>query len=66
MTVAIWIIAICEVVRLVQNTMQLLMMNKASKDDQLKRATDEFVKSLNRCDEDFVKGLIDKYTEQMK
>ena len=66
MTTAIWIIAICEVVRLVQNTMQLLMMNKTRNDDQLKRATDEFVKSLNRSDEDFVKGLIDKYTEQMK
>lgn len=46
MTIAIWIIAICELIRLIQNTM--VMMNKARNDDQLKRATDEFVKSLNR------------------
>ena len=64
MTVAIWIIAICEVVRLIQNTLQLIMMNKARNDDQLKRATDAFVKSLNMSDEEFVKGLCEKYTEQ--
>lgn len=64
MTVAIWIIAICEVVRLVQNTLQLVMMNSARNDDQLKRATDEFVKSLNKSDEEFVKGLCEKYMEK--
>ena len=63
MNIAIWIIAICELVRLIQNSLQLLMMNGARKNDQFKRATDEFIKSLNKTDKEFMEDMLKKFEE---
>lgn len=63
MKIAIWIIALCELVRLIQNTLQLVMMNSARKNDQFKRATDEFIKSLNKSDSKFVEDMWEKLKE---
>lgn len=51
MEIAIWIIAICEVVRLIQNMAQLEMMVNSKQDKQIKRATDAFIASLKNTDE---------------
>lgn len=64
MKIAIWIIAICELIRLIQNSIQLFMMNNARKNDQFKRATDEFIKSLNKTDIEFMADMMKKSKEQ--
>ena len=62
MIIAIWIIAICEIVRAVQNLMQLRMLRKdaGSRDN----AYAEFIKSLKRTDREFVKGLLEEFDRQ--
>lgn len=64
MIVAIWIIAICEVVRAAQNMMQLMM----AKHDVSQRdnAYSEFVKSLKETDRDFVKKMLKEFDSQEK
>lgn len=56
MIVALWIIAVCEVIRIVQNTITLIRMHDEK--DMYKMACDEYVKSLHQSDDDFVKGLV--------
>lgn len=56
MIIALWIIAVCEVIRIVQNTITLIRMH--GEKDMYKMACDEFVKSLHQSDADFYKGLI--------
>ena len=55
-TIAIWIIAICEIARALQNMMQL----KMCKHDTTNRdnAYAEFVKSLKSTDKEFVERLL--------
>lgn len=60
---AIWIIAICEVVRALQNVIQLMLSYRASKNPQFERATDEFIKSLNKTDKEFVEDMLKKFEE---
>ena len=59
MTVALWIIAICEVVRAVQNMMQISM----AKHDVSNRdnAYSEFIKSLKQDDSEFVRLMLEEY-----
>lgn len=64
MTIAIWIIAICEAIRLIQNTLQLLMMNFERKNPQMKRATDAFIKSLNKTDSEFMEQMLVQLKEK--
>ena len=56
MTIALWIIAICEVTRLAQNMMQLMMLrhDTGARDN----AYAEFVKSLKQTDTEFVRELL--------
>lgn len=58
MTTALWIIAICEVIRIVQNAFQLLMVHHdtGARDN----AYAEFVKSLKTDDREMVKQLLDE------
>jgi hypothetical protein len=53
MSIALWIIAICEVVRAVQNALQLLSIKHdcSARDN----AYAEFVKSLKMSDREYVK-----------
>lgn len=58
-TIPIWIIAICEVVRLFQNMTQLKMLsNDTSKRDN---AYQEFINSLKYTDKEFVKRMLEEF-----
>lgn len=60
--VALWIIAICEVIRAVQNAFQIKMikMDTGARDN----AYAEFVKSLKMTDRDFVKRMLEEFEEE--
>lgn len=62
MTVALWIIAVCEVIRMLQNMLQLVMIrhDSAGRDN----AYAEFVKSLKDDDRAFVKKMLKEFDEQ--
>lgn len=62
MEIAIWIIAACEVIRMVQNTVQLrsLLQDKDARDN----AYAEFVKSLKESDREYVKRLLEEFEEE--
>ena len=59
MTVAIWIIAIVEVIRAIQNHLQLsaLKRDTSARDN----AYAEFVKSLKATDKEYVKRLLEEF-----
>lgn len=61
MTVAIWIIAICEVLRMAQNAWQLRMIKADS--GARDNAYAEFVKSLKMDDKEFVKKMLEEFNE---
>lgn len=62
MRIAIWIIAICEVIRAVQNMIQIM----AIRHDTVGRdnAYAEFIKSLKQSDKEFVRELLDEFERQ--
>ena len=62
MIVALWIIAVCEVIRAVQNMMQLAMVRKdtGARDN----AYEEFVKSLKQTDREFVKQMLEEFERE--
>ena len=61
MSIALWIIAICEVVRAVQNALQLLSLkhDRSARDN----AYAEFVKSLKMSDREYVRRLLEEFEE---
>ena len=62
MTVALWIIAICEIVRALQNMIQIM----ATRHDLSQRdnAYAEFIKSLKKDDKQFVKEMLEEFERQ--
>lgn len=62
MTIAIWIIAVCEVIRAIQNFVQI----RSIKHDTSARdnAYAEFVKSLKMNDREFVRRMLEEFEEQ--
>lgn len=62
MTIALWIIAICEVIRALQNAVQLLMLRENKK--PYENACSEFVKSLKTDDREMVKNLLKEFEQQ--
>ena len=62
MTIALWIIAVCEVLRVIQNAVQIRNIRKQSR--LYENATSEFVKSLKDTDREFVKKLLKEFEEQ--
>lgn len=60
--VALWIIAICEVIRTVQNAFQIKMikMDTGARDN----AYAEFVKSLKQTDKEFVRKVLEEFEEE--
>lgn len=62
MTIALWIIAVCEVVRAIQNFVQI----RSIKHDTSARdnAYAEFVKSLKMNDREFVRRLLEEFEEE--
>ena len=61
METAIWIIALCEAVRVIQNMLQLGMVkhDTGARDN----AYAEFVKSLKQSDREFVRKLLQEFEE---
>jgi FixJ family two-component response regulator len=62
MKTAIWIIAICEVIRAVQNAFQLRAMR--SEKGMRENAYQEFVNSLKSTDREFVKKMLEEFMNQ--
>ena len=62
MTVAVWIIAICEVARMVQNAIQLRSL--MSETNERKWAYQEFVDSLKDTDREFIKKMLDEIEQR--
>ena len=61
MSIALWIIAICEVVRAVQNAVQIWTIRKES--GMRKNAYGEFVESLKMSGREYVKRLLEEFEE---
>lgn len=61
MIIAIWIIAICEIIRAIQNMIQLSAVKRdtSARDN----AYAEFVKSLKYSDREFVKRMLEEFEE---
>ena len=59
MTTALWIIAICEIIRALQNAIQLVGMRKNN--GLYENAVGEFVKSLKDTDREFVRKLLEEF-----
>lgn len=62
MIIAVWIIAICEVVRAIQNTIQLAAIrhDTSARDN----AYAEFVKSLKSTDREFVRRMLEEFEKE--
>ena len=62
MIIPLWIIAICEVIRALQNALQLyVLFHDTGKRDN---AYSEFVKSLRGTDKEFVERMLKEFKEQ--
>jgi bifunctional pyridoxal-dependent enzyme with beta-cystathionase and maltose regulon repressor activities len=62
MKTALWIIAVCEVVRAVQNFVQIMTIRHDTKGRD--NAYAEFVKSLKATDREWVRRLLDEFEKQ--
>jgi len=62
MIVAIWIIAVVEVIRVMQNMVQLLAIKRDAKNKDNVYA--EFIKSLRGTDKEFVRAMLEEYERQ--
>lgn len=62
MTVAVWIIAACEVIRVTQNMVQIatIMHDTKNRDN----VYSEFIKSLKSTDREFVKRMLEEYNDK--
>jgi len=62
MTIAIWIIAIVELIRAAQNMVQILALRHemANKDN----AYAEYIKSLHMTDREFVRRMLEEFERQ--
>lgn len=58
----LWIIAIVEVIRALQNSIQLFILATSNSKKNIDRATDAFINSLDTVDQKFV----DKWLEDMR
>ena len=62
MTVALWIIAVCELIRAAQNALQLFMIRHDS--SQRDNAYAEFIKSLKDTDRQFVRRMLEEFEKE--
>lgn len=62
MKTALWIIAICEVIRATQNMVQIMTIRHDTKGRD--NAYAEFVKSLKQSDRQFVRRMLDEFEKQ--
>lgn len=59
MKIALWIIAVCEVGRLLQNFVQIRTIQRNA--NGYDKACDEFVKSLSKTDAEILEAVLDEY-----
>lgn len=59
MTIALWVIAICEVIRALQNMVQLVYVKKSEKREI--NAYNDFFKRLKQSDREFVRNMLEEY-----
>ena len=64
MTIAIWIIAICSVIRIIQNSIQLSMM--IGEKEQRKNLNNEFIESLRKDNKAWVEDTLNEYLERVR
>ena len=64
MTIALWVIAICTVIRVVQNTIQLKSIFKEK--SQRMNAYKEFIDSLHYTDKEFVKRMLEEFESEVE
>ena len=62
MKIAIWIIAICEVVRAIQNMIQIMSIKHDAKSRG--NVYTEFIKSLKQSDKEFVRNVLEEFEKQ--
>ena len=62
MQIVLWIIAACEVIRAVQNAIQLYMLSRDR--GARENAYSEFVRSLKKSDREFVRELLEEFERQ--
>lgn len=62
MTIPLWIIAICEIIRAFQNIVPIVSTIKNSKAQE--NAYSEFIKSLKKSDKEFVRDMIQEWERQ--
>ena len=62
MIVAIWIIAVVEIIRMMQNMIQLLAIKRDAKNKDNVYA--EFIKSLRGTDKEFVREMLEEFERQ--
>ena len=62
MIIAIWIIAIVEVIRMIQNMMQIATIKHDTKGRD--NAYAEFIKSLKVTDKEFVRRMLEEFERQ--
>ena len=62
MTVALWIIAICEVIRALQNMVQIMAMKHDL--SQRDNAYAEFIKNIKQSDREFVRNMLEEFEKQ--
>lgn len=62
MTVILWIIAICEIIRALQNALQLRMLKKDT--GARNNAYEEFIKSLKSTDKEFVEQMLREFEKE--
>ena len=62
MITAVWIIAVCEIIRAIQNMVQIhaIRRDTSARDN----AYAEFVKSLKRTDKEFVKRMLEEFENE--
>lgn len=62
MIIALWIIAVCEVIRAIQNIVPIVVQIRNSKNQE--NAYAEFIKSLKKSDKEFMADMIHEWQRQ--
>ena len=62
MTTALWIIAICEVLRMAQNCVQLII--QFSNRDLQKNLNNQFIDSLKQDNREWVENMLKQFEEE--
>lgn len=57
-----WIIAICELIRMLQNGIQLFMLNKDT--EARDNAYAEFVKSVKASDREYIRRMLEEFEKE--